>query len=439
MEVKVNISDLNKRQTDIVNDIIKSKGVTKYFVIRAGRQSGKTFCISRLAIYLCLKHPNTVNSFILAWHRQNKKVYTEMLKIIPEQIIKRTLNGDGERSIEFINGSVLHFLTASNYESIRGSTFDSVIGDEVAIWRPEALDIIKPTVAAKKDAIFVMSSTPKGRGPFYEEALKGMDPSNDFVKHYQMTYLDNDQYDMREIEEQRKSMSEVVFKQEYEGEFCFGKSSVFGTFSPHQTILKWSNPDPNELYFFGLDNSGSGEDFTVITIMNSKLQVCYQEILETMSIPDQVEYIGQIIKRWNATGYSEKNGIGAGISDYLKLNHINKVFDFWTSNESKQEMITKFLYALNSGQIGLPSGELCPVLENEMSIYSVQRTPTGKLNYSHPKGCHDDTVDSLLLAFIATQKLNGSNNGEIWDDKSPDYSNELYIPWSIRNLNETDY
>lgn len=429
--ITIDIDSLNKRQKEIARDIIDSKGVTKYFVIRAGRQSGKTFVISRLSIYLCLKYPNTINAFILAWHRQNKKVYDEMLKIIPKEIIKKSLNGDGERSIEFINGSVLHFLTASNYESIRGSTFDSVIGDEVAIWRPEALDIIKPTVSAKKEAIFIMSSTPKGRGPFYNESLKGMDPTNDFVKHYQMTYKDNDNYDLREIEEQRKSMPLTVFQQEYEGEFCFGRSSVFGDFNKYQTINKWSEPNPNELYYFGLDNSGSGEDSTVITIVNSKLEVCFQDILEPMSIPDQVTYVGKIIRKWNATGYSEVNGIGAGISDFLKLNHPGKVFDWWTSNESKQELVTNFLYLLNTDEIKLPTGDLCPVLENEMSIYSVVRLNSGKLQYSHPNACHDDTVDSLLLAIMATKKLNGSNNPEIWDD-APSY-NQSYDSWNSQN------
>lgn len=413
--ITVNIDSLNKRQKEIAHDILDSRGTSKYFVLRAGRQSGKTFLISRLSIYLCLKYANTVNAFVLAFHRQNKKVFNEMLKIIPESIIKKTLNGDGERSIEFINGSVLQFLTASNYEAIRGSTFDSVIGDEVAMWKVGALDIVKPCVAAKKDAIFVMSSTPKGKNSFYDEAMKGMDETNDFVKHYMMSYTDNDQYDLREIEEQRKSMPDIVFRQEYLAEFCFGKSSVFGLFSKFQTLDKYSEPTGKQTYF-GLDNSGDGDDKTVITIMDELGKILYIEELDDLSIPDQVNVLSDIIKKWNAVGYSEYNGLGLGTSEYLQINCPGKVEKWWTSNESKQELVTNFLYELNSGNIQLPTLDLCAKLDNEMSTYSVTRLQSGKLQYSHPKGLHDDYVDSLMLANQARLKLNGNLNTEIWDD-----------------------
>ena len=338
-----------------------------------------------------------------------------MLKIIPESVIKKSLNGDGERSIEFINGSVLHFLTASNYEAIRGSTFDSVTGDEVAMWKVGALSVIKPCVAAKKEAIFVMSSTPKGKNEFYEEAMKGMDPDNDFVKHYMMSYEDNEMYDLREIEEQRKSMPDIVFRQEYLAEFCFGKSSVFGIFSGGQSLEQWGVPDGKQ-HYFGIDNSGDGDDKTVITIMDELGEVSYVEELDDMSIPDQVAALASIIKRWNAVGYSEYNGLGLGTSEYLQLECHGRVVKWWTSNESKQELVTNFLYELNSGKIKLPTLELCPKLDNEMSTYSVVRLQSGKLQYSHPKGLHDDYVDSLMLANQARLKLSGNIKTEVWDN-----------------------
>lgn len=422
--IKVNISDLNKRQSEIVSDILASRGVTKYFVIRAGRQSGKSFLISRLSIYFCLKYPKSINAFILGFHRQNRKIFSDMLNIIPKQLISKVLNGDGERSIEFINGSVLQFLTASNYESIRGCTFDTVVCDEVAQWKVGSLSIIKPVVAAKKDAVFVMSSTPRGKNDFYEEAMKGMDPDNDFVKHYMMSYRDNSMYDEREIIEQKKTMPESVFLQEYEGQFVFGKSSVFGVFGQHQSLSEWGMPNGKQ-HYFGIDNAGDGDDKTVITIMDELGRVCYIEELDDMSIPDQVSVLTEIIKKWNAVGYSEYNGLGLGTSEYLQVNCPGKVEKWWTSNESKQELVTNFLYELNSGKIQLPTLDLCPKLDNEMSTYSVTRLQSGKLQYSHPNGLHDDYVDSLMLANQARMKLNGSLNTEFWDYES-NFSDDEY-------------
>lgn len=431
--IRVNINDLNKRQTEIVTDILKSRGVTKYFVLRAGRQSGKTFLISRLSIYLCLKFANSTNAFVLAFHNQNRKVFNEMLKMIPDVLIKRALNGDGERMIEFVNGSSLQFLTASNYEAIRGSTFDSVIGDEVAMWKVGALSVIKPCVAAKRDAIFVMSSTPKGKNEFYDEAMKGMDDSNDFVKHYSMSYNDNDKYDLREIEEQRKSMPDVVFRQEYLAEFCFGKSAVFGLFSKHQTLTEWTK---GKKHYFGIDNAGDGDDKTVITIMDELGRTVYVEELDDMSIPDQVSRLKEVILRYDAIGYSEYNGLGLGTSEYLQLECPGKVEKWWTSNESKQELVTNFIYELNSGNIQLPTLDLCPKLDNEMSTYSVQRLQSGKLQYSHPKGLHDDYVDSLMLANQARLKLSNGKGTEVYD---PDTIQTEWNPFRPYSGYEGDY
>jgi hypothetical protein len=52
----------------------------------------------------------------------------------------------------------------------------------------------------------------------------------------------------------------------------------------------------------------------------------------------------------------------------------------------------------------LPDVELCSKLDNEMSIYEAKRTGSGALTYSHPKGLHDDYVDSLLMANLARQR-----------------------------------
>lgn len=105
--------------------------------------------------------------------------------------------------------------------------------------------------------------------------------------------------------------------------------------------------------------------------------------------------IAPIIK--GMTGYVEYNGLGKGLFDILKNKRLN-VKKFLTTNKSKQDLVTETLRALSEGTLVLPTLNLCPKLDNEMSMYISTRTSTGLLAYSHTKGMHDDYVDSLMMA-----------------------------------------
>lgn len=424
-QIEVNILDLTKRQTEIARSIVDTPASeTKYHAIRASRQSGKTYLIERLALYFALSKSGKIVAFINALHKQNEKVYNSMLSWMPKSLIKRAVKGDN-RSIEFVNGSIIMFYTASSYEAIVGSSFDYMICDEFASWRSSSWMYIKPTVAAKKNAKVIMSSTPRGRNHFYDVCVKGQS-DDPFYKEYRMIYSDNDNYDKREVEDAKNSTSDFAWKQEYLAEFIFGSSKVFGELSPYQKISKWQVPKLNESYYFGLDIAGDGADSTVLTIVDEEGAVAFIEEIEADTFPLQVRKIAPIIKRYNAVGYAETNGLGGPVVDMLQ--EVNtQVHDFNTSNKSKQELVTNFIRTMNNEAIKLPNVELCSKLDNEMSMYEAKRTGSGLLTYSHPKGLHDDYVDSLLMAYYArNQYLYGGQELRMPDEV--EYDELMPIP-----------
>lgn len=406
-KIKLVIEDLNSKQTSIVEDIVNTPtATTKWHIVRASRQSGKSYMLVRLAIFFALNRPNMNVGFTSAFHTQTQKIYRDMMEIIPESVISSTSNSSGDRHITFVNGSTIRFYSMMNFNSIMGNSFDYLICDEAALYRMHAFSYLRPTIAAKPKSKIVVASTPRGKNEFYDYCIQGMDNTSTYFKHYRMSYLDNSHYDLREVENARKSMPESVFSQEYEAEFIFGKGQVFGQFSQHQDITAWKPYDESLKYYFGIDWAGDGDDSTVVTIMNSHGEVVYVYESDSTSIPRQVDEIAPILKRYKATGYSEYNGLGKGGTDMVIDAEIANGYicnKWWTSNESKSDAVSLFLTSLNTGGVHLPTAELCPKLDNEMSTYEVSRTGSGKLSYSHPKigGIHDDHVDSLMLAHKA--------------------------------------
>lgn len=376
----------------------------KYHVIQAGRKSGKSYLLTRLALYFCSKPLQNV-AIICAFGKQNNSIYNQLLNKIPTSNYEDVFASNFVRTkeatqIRFINNSFINFYTARSADSFVNESFDAIICDEMALWPMNTWEIqIEPTLLAKKNAIAVLASTPRGKNDFFKLCMQGKDEDNFMVKWYSMTYHDNHSIDLRQIEKARKESSEFAFKQEYLGQFVFGSSNVFGDFMRNQTIKEWPNIIQDEKYFHGIDWSGGGDigDSTILCIMNTKGEVIYLYQTKSDRMPEQCRELADIIHRYNSTGYSEYNGLGRMATEAMQ-DHKTNTYKFNTSNESKQKSMTFLIGDLNELKVFLPTADLCPKLDNEMSTFEVKRSHLGKLQYSHMKGGHDDTVDALWLA-----------------------------------------
>jgi hypothetical protein len=397
MKVNISIADMFPKQAKIVDAIISTPAEqTKIHVIRASRQAGKTEALIRLILKF-ISIPKTQGVVISASYIQYLELFNKVLSYFPSGIISEIKKG--EETIVFINGSKIQFFTGNNPNSVRGKSSDFIIMDEAALYPKDAIDTIIATVAARPKSKIVIASTPKGKNDFHRYCMSATD-TDPFVREYRMLYTDNPYYDLKLVAGLKNTMTEFMFNQEFLAEFIWGKGQVFGDFTPAQKVTTWGTPVLGKKYFFAIDVAASGEDSTILTILDENGVV--QEIFEPTNtrIPSQVVELATVIRKWNnAEGYGECNGLGLGLVESLQDIGIN-ITKFWNTNERKQEMVSQMLADLAGNFISLPTIELYPKLDNEMSTYIVTRTPTGKLTYSHDKGLHDDTVDSLLIANL---------------------------------------
>jgi hypothetical protein len=400
---------LYPEQKAIARDALN--GFYNFLVIKAGRQAGKSFCLDRIGISISIRNGNHSLLWITPSHGQSKDAFERiesLTKDIPDMTYNRSNN---DRHITFGNKSVISFYSAERYDNLRGKNPNAVILDEFAYFKDGAFEYaIKPYFIANKNMKVIAASTPAGKGDFWKLFNKGALNEKNYISH-SLHYSMNPKANLEFINSEKSTMAANTFKQEYEGEFIFGESTVFGNFMANQVITEYKEPTKEHKHYFGIDwSTGGSGDKTVITIINEIGEVVYvYECVGNNEIKQSKELV-EIIKRYNAIGYAENNGIGSTCNSLLinnfKGGYSSSVLTrFNTSQDSKQKAVQMLILDINTNDVKLPTSNLCPKLDNELSIYQVKRNKNNKLSYSHPSNRHDDYVDSLWLANKARHKL----------------------------------
>jgi hypothetical protein len=200
--------------------------------------------------------------------------------------------------------------------------------------------------------------------------------------------------------EQRKSLPNEIYKQEYEAEFTDSGNDVFTNLDQICINNEWGIPNRSERYYIGID-TGIINDFTVCTIQSESGRV--EKIIRANG--RTFEELGKDIihecRKWNVCGgFLETNGIGLAMFELIRP-HIKKVQAFTTTQDSKAKGVRKLIYDIQESKIELPSKQLMPECFNEFSSYTYKIAANGNVSFTHPQGLHDDIVDSVMMANLA--------------------------------------
>lgn len=408
MQINFDIS-LSKSQQEVY-DLVQDKKY-KYITVVFSRQSGKTV----LMLVLCIQwmfHKNMSIAYICRNFVLSKRLYKELIKILPKEIIK-SANGT-DLSIESIYGSTLNFYSAEQGASLRGQTFNYMICDEFAFHKMEQPDgthlwndILSPTLKARgKKCIFV--STPLGKNNiFYEMYQRGL--SDEFPKYVSIlkTIYDDGFITNDEIEEIKKSIPELSFQQEYLCEWIDDGLSFFQGFSECFDIDKVSNGK----CWIGIDCSGDGTDATVCSKINENGEIELFEAVGTLDM--KYRQIADYLNRENPVAvYGEINGLGLPMLEEIKklVRHKSKIYDWTTTNSSKEEIISELAVSIANKDVHFLKDDMKTY--NELGDFVVTVSKSRKLTFAARGSGHDDRVMATAIAHKCRSdfKYSGLNN-----------------------------
>ena len=370
-----------------------------------GNVSGKTVLAEILLIeFMCKK--NTFNAYISPTFSQGRKVYKELTTLLePTGVIKKA--NSSTLTIETIYGSTFQAFSMDSPNSIRGYTVDGVLVMDECAFYPDTLpdgsepwsSIIMPITKARKPKVLAIS-TPKGkRGFWYDMYLKAISGVKGY-KEISATIYEDDLISKDEIEDIKKSVSPLAFREEFLVEFLDSSLTFFQGFEGCFTDYAFNE---RERIYCGVDLSSTGEDATVVTLINESMQVKQYVVEGNLDL--KYAKIAKIINSIpNLVGaYLENNGVGTPMINEIKklVRNKSKLYEWTTTNSSKEEIVSNLAVKIANKEIYFSNED--KGLFSELARFIVKYTKTGKMQFEGASGTHDDKVLSLCIALKARE------------------------------------
>jgi hypothetical protein len=261
---------------------------------------------------------------------------------------------------------------------------------------------ILPTLTAIGKKCLIIS-TPKSKNWFYKYYLRGLDGSTEYIS-FKGQSTDNPFIDQSFIAQQRLSLPDDIYRQEYMAEFTDAGSEVFRNVDNACIVSQYINGDKVQRCFIGID-TGLSNDYSVLTVMNESGRILLIDRLRGENINTIASRFNDILSKFKIEGgYVEENGIGAAMRD-LVIPRNRRIRGFTTTQDSKTTIVRTLISDLEAGIIELPTKELEPECYKELSLYTYKLSNNGKLSFTHQNGMHDDITDSIMLANKARNEI----------------------------------
>ena len=298
----------------------------------------------------------------------------------------------GKHYMNVLGGGIIYVRSTTHPDIIRGRQYDFVHVLEAAYIKDyDWQHVIRGTMIAKQ-APAVIEGTPYSAtwgGWYHTLCQRGDDPRDTEVEIFHSTPAQAPHLAAEEIETLRTSLPGRVFRQEILAEWLPGGGIVF----EHIPIEDYELAKPSGGCVMGVDVAKI-EDYTVLTVLDSKGRVCYFHRMNKMEYPKQVEFIAHWAKKFKAAVYLDATGVGQAILDMLNECYDN-VIPITFTRESKRQLVENLVLAFEKQEIIIPA--CLETLVQELRGYAVKVRSTG-LQYGAPPGLHDDCVMSLALA-----------------------------------------
>lgn len=400
---KINVSlniELSDKQKEIIRDC--NSDSYDFIVVKTGRQVGKTTIAQLVGFQWATNMENINIGFFMPTYKQCKNVFLRYKKMFQhlESLNLVKFIGSPDFSIEFSNGSILRFFTADN-DNFRGFTFNYLICDEACFIKNDIYHVILPTVAvslSKKEnkGKVLLLSTPKTKNWFYYMCKR----DNNRTKVFSFTSEEGGIISKDVLDSIRKSTPDVIFRNEYLGEFMDSGNGLF------KYLNCISDIDSSDGFISALD-IGSKHDYTVLTIMNKSGGVIHISKYRHQEYDCILKAVIAILKKHKSPViFIESNGVGQMPFEYMKKNYSsNKSKEWITTQKSKENIIYQLILDFNIKNITIPNDE---DLKNELDNFTCDWV-NGKPKFSGGNNSPDDMVMSLAICNYNRDKISSGN------------------------------
>jgi len=299
--------------------------------------------------------------------------------------------------LEFTSGGWIKALS-NTAESGRSYAADYVLLDEYASY-PSAEELytaIFPVVTTRERYQFIVNSTPKGEANHYADLWLNAE-----ARGFERVLITKEECPLltqEKLEELRRAMDDLSFRQEYCNEFLGSQLSFF----PMDVINRAVDPSfsyanaPEELrnkLVFGIDVGRTVDKTAIVGLEEGR--VGFISTLERCPFDEQIDYIAKLIPH-AAEIRIDATGIGAQMAESLRKKS-PLVRGIHIDNKKKLDGFVELKRQLENGLLRLPD-----MFELKRSLNLIERRQTGNtVTFDAPrtdKTGHSDLANALMLA-----------------------------------------
>lgn len=371
----------------------------------AGRQVGKSLSLANRALHHALTKPNYKIMIASSSLKQARIIFDNIRAGIYHPFIQEHVVSDSLTRISFKNGSLIENVVAGlTGRTSRGFSPDELYIDEAASIPAKVFAALTPSIAATHGKL-IMTSTPFGkRGRFYESTKLP------FYSVHRVSALDCPLITKEFLEQERNSMTDMEFRQEYLAEFVAEADTWFSPDLVLQCINDQTfihNPNEQDTYL-GVDLARFGTDDSVYTLVqaqkNGVLRVFEIQSTSRLPLTDAIGRIKALHKEWHFRRiFVDETGLGAGVADVIRESNLPITPVTFTLEE--KEVMYKGLKRLMENTVEgktpcvwLPDNQK---LKYQLIEMEYEYTSGSHIKFHHADGGHDDFNDSLALACHA--------------------------------------
>jgi len=312
-----------------------------------GRQSGKTTAASIKFGDRAAKNNRRIILMIAETEKQAYNLFFKTLMYLQEaypKLIKQGKWKPTKHMIHLKNDSIIMCYAAGlDGSGLRTYTLTDLVIDEAAPMAREIFVATMPMLSVTGGNIDIMS-TPRGKGGFFYECSDDVSLGNKIKKNWTRFYIsaeDCPRHDKDFLDEQKLSMSELEYSQEYLAKFLDDVRRVF----PEKLLKKVCKRKRGDTKikdgknYLGTDLAGMGADLNAYDIVKKigKDKIVHIESYDEKKTLNQARTIINYTKDYNLVGIGvDDGGPGWGVWSELMRENITKRKTIALNNASRE-------------------------------------------------------------------------------------------------------
>lgn len=244
----------------------------RFRVLVAGRRFGKSRLSETELLEMALRKPRSRSVYMAPSRVQAKQILWAGLKErVPTEWIRA--KNETALTLTLINGSVIQLAGADYSDSLRGISADLIVLDEYCFIADleTQMAALRPMLSTTQGRMLLIS-TPAGGGTYSQELFeRAKTPEVHDWEAFQFTSVDGGWIPASEVEAQRATMDETLFKQEYFAGFMSHLGACYPDFSTQLNVSR--QDDDGGPVLVGLDFNVSPFCAVVLRVRDNTVAV----------------------------------------------------------------------------------------------------------------------------------------------------------------------